>query len=562
MNTYRTIKANPNAKIIIHARHVMSSFISAFICKLLNRDYILVEHTADTSFMSSKLTQMFVQLYEKTFAKFVVRNAHKIIAVSEASVEFLKKEFEAEPSNISITTNGFEPSQIGKVKFKNKENIALFASKWIKVKDPVTTFNAFKKIANQYPEWTFLLIGEGSEKIEDKTLPRNVRIINRVLSQEEFLKTLKKTKIYVNSSLSEGFPLAVAEAAATGNLLVLSDAPTNISIARELRQTDYLFERGDSNSLSIALKQAITDSEDLNNLKSVKRLSSKYSLEKILPKFAEEVFDQKDYRKLSIVIPVYNEQKTIQRLLGKVAAADLGQIEKEIIIVDDGSKDKSRGRIDAFISKNPELNIKFILNKKNLGKSQTVKRGLLESTGDLVVIQDADLEYDPKDLTRLVRSFNQESEVKVIYGNRFNSKNGIIYLHFFLGNLAVTAFANLFTLPKGLLIKDMEVCYKMFEGELIRKIAGKIESTSNFGFEPEVTARVTKEISKKNFRNIDISYNPRTVEEGKKIRVVDGLKAIKEILHFNLKNDTKTLVKPIGLNRSMNYLRSIVSGLL
>src|SRR5690606_27023198 len=111
---------------------------------------------------------------------------------------------------------------------------------------------------------------------------------------------------------------------------------------------------------------------------------------------------EKEHKKLSIVIPVYNEQRTIQRLLNKIAYVNLGNAEKEIIIIDDGSKDKSIGRIDAFIAANPNLNIKLLRNKRNIGKSQTVKRGLLETTGDLVVIQDADLEYAPKDLAQLV----------------------------------------------------------------------------------------------------------------------------------------------------------------
>lgn len=531
---FKNIKENPSAKVVIHARHVFSSLLAAIICKLLNRNYILVEHTADTSFMNSRLSQALVNLYEKIISRFVVQNAEKIIAVSPASQKFLYEQFEVDPSKVKVITNGFDPEQIGNINLHRKENIVLFASKWIKVKDPVTTFAAFRKLSEEFSNWEFVMVGQGSEEIKVGTLPRNFKLLNSILKQEDFLKILKKSKVYVNSSLSEGFPLAVAEAAGAANLLVLSDAPTNKLIAHELNQTDYLFKRADVERLVESLRKAIKDSENLENLKQVRKLSFQYSTTKIFPEFAQEVLKEKEHKKLSIVIPVYNEQRTIQRLLNKIAYVNLGNAEKEIIIIDDGSKDKSIGRIDAFIAANPNLNIKLLRNKRNIGKSQTVKRGLLETTGDLVVIQDADLEYAPKDLAQLVSIFRSDSKIKVVYGNRFHKENEIIYPHFYFGNLAVTAFANLFTLSKGLLIKDMEVCYKMFEGEMIRETAKSIESTSNFGFEPEVTAIMSKRISRREFRNVNISYVPRTVEEGKKIRVVDGLKAVKEILRFNL----------------------------
>jgi glycosyltransferase involved in cell wall biosynthesis len=242
------------------------------------------------------------------------------------------------------------------------------------------------------------------------------------------------------------------------------------------------------------------------------------------------------HRNLSIVVPIYNEERTLSQLLEKVLEIDLPEnYQKEMILCNDCSTDSSQQIIDEYCKKYDF--IKSIKNPKNMGKSQTVKQGLLNSTGDFVVIQDADLEYDPKDLVDMLEQ-GLKKECDVIYGNRFGQYNGVIYWKNFLGNLFLSIFSNFFTIARiRVFIPDMEVCYKMFKGNIIREIAPQITSTSNFGFEPEITARLGQ-YSKKDhlkFLILPISYYPRSVAEGKKMNAIkDGIKALVEIFRFNL----------------------------
>lgn len=241
---------------------------------------------------------------------------------------------------------------------------------------------------------------------------------------------------------------------------------------------------------------------------------------------------------LSIVVPIYNEEKTLAQLLDKVLEIDLPEnFQKEIILCNDCSKDSSQQIINDYCQKYDF--IKSVKNPKNLGKTQTVKQGLLKSTGDWVVIQDADLEYDPQDLVDMLRE-GLKKNCDVVYGNRFGQYNGVIYWKNFLGNLFLSIISNIFTIKRiRVFIPDMEVCYKMFKGEVIREIAPKITATSNFGFEPEITARLGH-YSKKDhlkFLILPIAYYPRSIEEGKKMHAVkDGIKALFEIVRFNLFN--------------------------
>lgn len=240
---------------------------------------------------------------------------------------------------------------------------------------------------------------------------------------------------------------------------------------------------------------------------------------------------------LSIVIPAYNEEKTLEELVRKVHAIKFPKdYEREIIIVNDGSKDKSWQIMLKLAS---ELEgIRAIQNEKNMGKTQTVRNGILQSKGDYVVIQDADLEYLPEELPELLSTALLKN-LDVVYGDRFGKKNKVIYWQNFFGNKALSAFSNIFTFPRiGVWIPDMEVCYKLIRGNIIREIAQEIVSKSNFGFEPEVTAKLSR--YKKNgkhlrFGIVPISYIPRSIAEGKKMNAIkDGLKALREIIKFNL----------------------------
>jgi glycosyltransferase involved in cell wall biosynthesis len=230
---------------------------------------------------------------------------------------------------------------------------------------------------------------------------------------------------------------------------------------------------------------------------------------------------------LSIVMPCYNEKATIEKIIDEVMAVDLGIIKKEIIIVDDGSKDGTRDILKSLADKNKI--IKLIFQEHNQGKGAALKRGILESSGDVVVIQDADLEYDPQEYKRLLYPI-ERGQADVVYGSRFigGEPHRIIYYRNQVANKFLTMLSNLFT---GLNLTDMETCYKMMEGDLARELAQRLKA-QRFGFEPEITARIAK--SKARVYEIGISYYGRSKEEGKKIGLTDGLKAIWEIIRFNL----------------------------
>lgn len=240
---------------------------------------------------------------------------------------------------------------------------------------------------------------------------------------------------------------------------------------------------------------------------------------------------------LSIVIPIYNESKTLEQLLNKVVAVEMPHnIKSEIILVNDGSKDNSLEIMEEFQKKYP--NVKAYSNPKNSGKTQTVKNGISYTTGDWVVIQDADLEYEPNELKDLL-NLMLEKNLDVVYGNRFGKKNKVIYWKNYIGNRMLSLFSNFFTYPRlRVFIPDMEVCFKLIDGEIARKLGKKIKSKSKFGLEPEITARLSryrKDGKRLKFGIVPISYYPRTIAEGKKMSAFkDGLKALKEIIQYNV----------------------------
>lgn len=226
-------------------------------------------------------------------------------------------------------------------------------------------------------------------------------------------------------------------------------------------------------------------------------------------------------------MPCYNESATVEKIIKEVMDVNLGSTKKELIIVDDGSKDGTREILKKLSKKNSSINL--IFQKENQGKGAALKLGILKSTGDVVVIQDADLEYDPQDYRRLLYPI-ERGQADVVYGSRFvgGEPHRIIYYRNQVANKFLTMLSNLFT---GLNLSDMETCYKMFRGDLVRGLAKDLKS-QRFGFEPEITARVAK--SKAAVYEIGISYYGRSKEEGKKISTKDGVKAIWEIIYFNL----------------------------
>jgi glycosyltransferase involved in cell wall biosynthesis len=233
-------------------------------------------------------------------------------------------------------------------------------------------------------------------------------------------------------------------------------------------------------------------------------------------------------KKLSIIMPCYNEINTIEAILLEVGSVNLGTTKKEIIIIDDGSKDGTRDLLKKLVKKNKDISL--IFQEYNQGKGAALKRGILESTGDVVVIQDADLEYDPAEYKRLLYPI-ERGHADVVYGSRFigGEPHRIIYYRNQVANKFLTMLSNIFT---GLNLTDMETCYKMMRGDLARTLAKDLKA-QRFGFEPEITARIAK--SKAAVYEIGISYYGRSKEEGKKIGWRDGMRAIYEIVYFNFK---------------------------
>ncbi len=235
-------------------------------------------------------------------------------------------------------------------------------------------------------------------------------------------------------------------------------------------------------------------------------------------------------KKVSIVIPVFNEEKYIEATLWRVLKADSLGLKKEIIVVDDGSTDNSPQILDKVKkSFKRRVDIK-VVRKKNEGKGSALKKGFLASKGDIVIVQDADLEYNPDDYPILLKPF-LENDADVVFGSRLvtAAPHRVLYYWHYVVNKFLTTMSNMLT---NLNLTDMETGYKAFKGGLIRKIAPNLKS-KKFGFEPEITARVAK-ITGIRIYEVGISYSGRTYEEGKKIGWKDGIRAVFEILYFNL----------------------------
>lgn len=232
---------------------------------------------------------------------------------------------------------------------------------------------------------------------------------------------------------------------------------------------------------------------------------------------------------LSIVIPAYNEGATIHRILDLVKEVTLiNGIEKEVIIVNDCSKDNTEESIMAYKQANPDLPISYYKHEVNKGKGAALHTGIEYAKGDYVIIQDADLEYDPQEYNLLLKPIEQ-GFADVVYGSRFMGGNPhrILFFWHSLGNGMLTFMSNMFT---NLNLTDMETCYKLFKREIVQGV--KLEE-KRFGFEPEVTAKISR-IPNIRIYEVGISYYGRTYEEGKKIGWRDGFRAIYCILKYNL----------------------------
>ena len=225
--------------------------------------------------------------------------------------------------------------------------------------------------------------------------------------------------------------------------------------------------------------------------------------------------------KLSVVIPVYNEQATIEQVVARVQAVDL---DKQIILVDDGSTDGSSAKLVELAAAE---NVEALVHERNQGKGAALRTGFAAATGDIVIVQDADLEYDPREYPQLIAPI-LEGKADVVFGSRFvgGGSHRVFYFWHFLGNRLLTLLSNAMT---NLNLSDMETCYKVFRREVIQSIQTR---ENRFGFEPEITAKVARAGCR--IYEVGVSYAGRTYAEGKKIGWRDGVRAIWCILKYNL----------------------------
>jgi len=228
-------------------------------------------------------------------------------------------------------------------------------------------------------------------------------------------------------------------------------------------------------------------------------------------------------------MPAYNEAATIHRILDKIKNVELlNGIDKELIIVNDCSSDDTKDTIHRYIENNPEFQIRYFEHEINKGKGAALHTGISRATGEFLIIQDADLEYDPQEYNDLLKPVIS-GFADIVYGSRFigGKPHRILFFWHTLGNRFLTFLSNMFT---NLNLSDMETCYKMFRTDLVQRL---ILQEKRFGFEPEVTAKVSK-IKNIRIYEVGISYYGRTYEEGKKIGWKDGFRAIYCIIKYNL----------------------------
>lgn len=237
------------------------------------------------------------------------------------------------------------------------------------------------------------------------------------------------------------------------------------------------------------------------------------------------------FQKLSVIIPAYNEEKTIKSVLIKLSTVELIEnIQMELLVVNDCSKDNTEKEVQSFIQENPSVDIKYFRHEVNKGKGAALHTGIKNATGQYLIVQDADLEYDPREFNIMIKPII-DGHAEVVYGSRFMGGNAhrILFFWHTIGNKFLTFLSNMFS---NLNLTDMETCYKLFRTDIIQSLTLK---EKRFGFEPEVTAKVSK-IKGIRIYEVGVSYYGRTYEEGKKINWKDGFRALYCIVKYGLMN--------------------------
>lgn len=235
------------------------------------------------------------------------------------------------------------------------------------------------------------------------------------------------------------------------------------------------------------------------------------------------------FQKLSVVIPAYNEEKTIKSVLTKLSTVELiKNIQMELLVVNDCSKDNTEKEVQSFIQENPSVDIKYFKHEVNKGKGAALHTGIKNATGQYLIVQDADLEYDPEEFNILIKPIT-DGHADIVYGSRFMGGNAhrILFFWHTIGNKLLTFLSNMFS---NLNLTDMETCYKLFRTDIIQSLNLK---ERRFGFEPEVTAKVSK-IKGIRIYEVGVSYYGRTYEEGKKINWKDGFRALYCIVKYGI----------------------------